>query len=527
MANRKIEIDGSSLTLQQVRLVATDLHSVELSASDREKVSRAGDALRAMAESDRAIYGVNTGFGAFADIRIGREQAAELSRNLILSHAAGIGPPFSEPTTRAAMLIRANTLAAGFSGVQPRLIDVILDMLNMRLTPCVPSLGSLGSSGDLAPLAHLALMIAEGIDSRHLASTQAWYNGRQMPGEDALYSAGLNRVPLGAKEGLALTNGASFSAALLALASIEAQALLLQSEIIAAMSYEALLGVSYALDDRLHAVRRHPGQRAVATRIRNLTQGSSLLDSGRQVQDPYSLRCLPQIHGPGHELLEFLSTTVSREINAATDNPLLFEDQALSGGNFHGEPLGLAADYLKLPLAEVAALCERRLFLLTSPHANRGLPPMLVADPKRAGLESGLMMLQYTAAALVLEVQALSSADSVRSLPTSAGQEDLNANSTTAGRRLHELLDALRHVMAIEWIAASQALDLRRQTDPSAHFGAGSEVALRCLRHHVQFQGEDRPLQPDINAATSALAAFEPLRDVEDALGPLSETHFH
>lgn len=523
MSEDTIRIDGSQLTLEQLRRVAEERASVELAAKARQRVQRAAKDLQTLAASDRPIYGVNTGFGAFADINIGPDQAVELSRNLVLSHAAGVGPPFSEPTTRAAILIRANTLAAGHSGVGTALVDALLQMLNKRLTPCIPSRGSLGSSGDLAPLAHLSLMLAAGIDAQHLSTAQAWLNGELMSASDALRAAELASVTLGPKEGLALTNGASFSAALLCLATLRGQQMLLQAEIIAAMSYEALLGLSQALDDRLHRARRHPGQRHVATRMRILTKGSGLLNSGPQVQDPYSLRCIPQIHGPAQDLIGFVAQVVEREINAATDNPLLFGREALSGGNFHGEPLGLAADYLKLPLAEIGALSERRLFLLTTPNMNRGLPPMLVANPELAGIESGLMMLQYTSASLVLELKALASSDSIRSLPTSAGLEDLNANSTTAGRRLLELLENLATVLAIEWIAAAQAIELRLQADQARPLGRGSRIALDVLREQVPFNLHDRPLHPDIAAATEVLRSARLLAAIEAELGSLPD----
>lgn len=522
MSAIRITIDGNSLDLAQVRTVARSLPEVTLAAAARQRVHDSAQRLKKLAHSEQTIYGVNTGFGIFADQRIELDQAELLSANLVLSHAVGVGPPFSGEVVRAAMLIRANTLAAGHSGVRPILIDRLLDLLNSQVTPYVPSAGSLGSSGDLAPLAHLALTFTElppGSSPEH-ASGRAWYGGELVSGQEALAHAGIARLRLGPKEGLALTNGATFSAALLALSILDISELLAIADIAAAMSMEALLGVSQALDDRLHSSRGHPGQRAVAARMRALTQGSDLMDSGDQVQDAYSLRCIPQIHGPGEELLEFVDAIALREINAATDNPLLYDLDVVSGGNFHGQPLGLAADYLKLPLAEAGALSERRTFRLTSAHTSHGLPPMLVGHPDRMGLESGLMMLQYTAASLALENQTLAAADSIRSLPTSAGQEDLNANSTTACRNLRTILANVRRVIAIEMICAAQALDLRA-TSGAGRFGIGTQAAHSALREVVPFIERDQPLDGHVRAVDRAIRESTILRTVEAAIGRL------
>ena len=511
-----VVIDGAHLTLRQVRQTARQSVSVSLASKARQRVQRASDQLATLAKSDQTIYGVNTGFGVFADRRIALGQAARLSTNLILSHAAGVGEPFEPEVVRAAMLIRANTLAAGHSGVRPEILDTLLALLTAGVTPWVPSQGSLGSSGDLAPLAHLALVFTQH-PGRSTISGQAWFGGQLQTGADALEAAAIAPIGLGAKEGLALTNGATFSAALLALAVLDAVELVLQSEIVAAMSLEALRGVSRAFDERLHLSRNHPGQIEVAARLRHLTSESKLLDSGPQVQDAYSLRCIPQIHGPAHELLSFVAEIALREINAATDNPLLFEGDVISGGNFHGEPIGLAADYLKLPLAEIGALAERRLFRLTSDHSSQGLPSMLVGAEGQEGLQSGLMMLQYTAASLALENQALAGADSLRSLPTSAGQEDHNANSTTAARNLAALLTNLRRIVAIEWIAACQALDLRRRQDEGMTPGHGSRIAHELLRGRIAGLDEDRPPYPDIVQAESLLLDAQLLAAVAGA----------
>ena len=310
--------------------------------------------------------------------------------------------------------------------------------------------------------------------------------------------AGLERVILDRKEGLALTNGISFSAAVLALNWFDARNLLLASDVCTAMTFEALRGVSSAYDERLHSIRSHPGQVKVAQRVRELTNGSTLLDSSDRVQDAYSLRCTPQIVGPAWDMLDFVEHVLSIELNAVSDNPILFENETISGGHFHGEPIGLAADYLKIALCEVGAVSERRAFRLISEHTNIGLPPMLIAKPEDVGLETGMMLLQYTAASLVHENQALASPNSIHSLPTSADFEDHNANATTAVMNLTKILRNLSEILAIEMILAAQALDLRIKSDPEISLGVGVAVAREKVRSRVRFQEFDRAMSEDI-----------------------------
>ncbi|MFP3853884.1 MAG: histidine ammonia-lyase [Anaerolineales bacterium] len=518
---KTLEVDGLTLTLRDIRQVARSLRQVALHSSAQRRVEQSAARLRDLAASQRSIYGVNTGFGIFSERKIDPAQSTELSENLILSHATGVGPPFPKEVVRAAMLIRANTLAAGYSGVRAEIVETLLRMLNEEITPWVPSQGSLGSSGDLAPLAHMVLVFTGRSQSASGASGKAWHKDDLLIGEEAMRRAGIESVSLGPKEGLALTNGATFTAALLALSLLDAAELMAQMEIAAAMSLEALLGVSQAFDPRLHAARGHPGQEACASRILAITEDSSLLDAGEQIQDAYSLRCIPQIHGPGEELLDFLTEIAIREVNAATDNPLLFGDEVISGGNFHGQPIGLAADYLKLPLAEIGALSERRIFRLTSSHTNRGLPAMLVSQPEQSGLQSGLMMLQYTAASLALENQTLAAADSIRSLPTSGGQEDLNANSTTAARNLRTILDNVTSICAIELVAAAQALDLRLKEDRDWGMGAGTRAAYEVVREHAHHVERDRPLDSDIQHVADAVQQAELLTAVKTTVPDL------
>jgi histidine ammonia-lyase len=520
MTNIKpVNLDGHSLTLQQLEAVARDDAQAKLSRSARIRVKDCANTVQSLLESDQPVYGVNTGFGLFADHRIAASDAAVLSRNLIVSHASGVGQPFPLDVVRAAMLIRANTLAQGHSGVRPIVITTLLDMLSSGVVPVVPSQGSLGSSGDLAPLSHLALVLScDPANPGTEPSGEAFLAGERLSGAEAMRQASISRIPLQAKEGLALTNGATFCVAFLSLACADIRRLLKIAEIAAAMSLEALLGISSAFDPRLHASRPHPGQSRVAEQIRIHIAESSLVDSGSHVQDAYSLRCAPQVQGPAWDILEFSETVAHRECNSATDNPLFFNGDAVSGGNFHGEPIGQAADFLKISLAEIGAISERRVFRLTNQHLNRGLPPMLVPDENKAGLQSGLMMLHYTAASLCLEVQALAMPDSVRSLPTSAGQEDLNANATTAARHLAELIINLRRILAIELIGASHALDIRRRRSPKTVFGKGTAAAHQAIRSALPFQSEDHVISPGIVAIEEILRNGDLLNAVDSAV---------
>ncbi|MGD8814264.1 MAG: histidine ammonia-lyase [Anaerolineales bacterium] len=516
---KSIVLDGHRLSLPQIEGVARHGADVALDPNALNHIQKCADSVQDILNSDRIVYGVNTGFGVFSDKQIHPSQAIQLTRNLILSHATGLGPSFPVDVVRAAMLIRANTLAQGHSGVRPETISTLLQMLSKNVVPKVPSQGSLGSSGDLAPLAHMALVFSSDPDAPDSEpSGEAWFQGRLMTGSEAMRKADIPRICLQPKEGLAITNGATFTVAILALACLDAHLLLRIAEISAALSIEALLGVSSAFDKRLHLARPHPGQMSVAERILALTAGSSLLDSTNHVQDAYSLRCAPQVQGPSWEILEFAERTTSREINSATDNPLFFDGLAISGGNFHGEPIGLASDYLKIALSEVGAISERRVYRLTNADLNRGLPSMLVPNADLAGLQSGLMMLHYTAASLVLENQALSNPDSTRSLSTSAGQEDLNANATTAARHLHSVITNLRRILAIELVAASQAIDIRFQQIPGARLGVGTQAAYETVRKVLPLIAEDHFNVPDIHAIEQIIIDKQLLNAVDDAL---------
>ena len=505
-------LDGDSLTLAEVLTVSRQGAPVRL---DEGAVARVCDSRAWIDEVSRGealtVYGVNTGFGSLAEVRIPPDDVATLTRNLILSHSSGVGPPLPEEVVRATMLIRANTLAKGYSGIRLETLETLIEMLNRGLHPVLPEKGSVGASGDLAPLSHLALtLIGEG---------EALYQGRRLPAGEAMHQAGLPPVTLAAKEGLALNNGTSVSAALACLALVDAQNLVRHAEIALAISLEAVQAASRAFDSRLHAARNHRGQQASAAYVRRLIAGSQLIDSTQRVQDAYSLRCAPQVLGAVRDTLAFVRTTVEGEINAATDNPLVFLDEpsdnkAFSGGNFHGEPLALAMDFLGIAVAEVGSIAERRAFRLLDGTLS-DLPPMLTAD---GGLQSGLMMAQYTAASLVSDNKTLAHPDSVDSIPTGANQEDHVSMSANAARHAREIVWNTERIVAVEMLCAAQALDQRTEGS-SRRPGKGTQAAHRALREGgVAPLGQDRILAPDIERTAELIHSGEIAAAVELAL---------
>jgi len=494
-----VQIDGYQLSLDDVIRVARSHEPVQISDDGLARIRESRRRLENLLKIDRPVYGINTGFGIFADQLIPSKTSARLSRNLILSHSVGTGSALPQEVVRAAMLVRANTLTKGFSGVRLEIVETLVNMINAGVIPLVPSQGSLGSSGDLCPLSHLTLVFTTDELDRDEDSGQAWYQGELMSGKAAMQAAGLPRIILGAKEGLALNNGATVSAALAAIAAKDAAYLLDVADVALSMTLEAVMGCSSAFDERLHAVRGHYGQITVAERVRRLIQGSNLVDASGRIQDAYSLRCAPQVQGAARDTLEFIEKVIEREINAATDNPLIFSDEdVLSGGNFHGEPVGLAMDYLGVAMSELGAISERRIFRLTDSKLNYGLPPMLVDNIEAAGLNSGMMIPQYTAASLVLENQTLATPDSVHSLPTSAEQEDHNANSMTAARHVRQIIENTTHVLAIELYTAARALDLRLRQIPERRLGKGTYAAYCKIRQEVPYQSGDAWWGPEI-----------------------------
>jgi histidine ammonia-lyase len=508
-----IELTGQGLTIEQLVAVARHKEPVAaLSDEVRLRMQRSHAwVIDSIEQQGKVIYGVNTGFGSLANRQISASEARKLSRNLIVLCVSGVGKPLPEEVVRGMMLIRANMLAKGHSGVRPRVAQTLIDMLNAGVTPLVPEKGSLGASGDLAPLSHIATVLTRDLEEGDGGySGYAAYQGRQLSGAEAMRQAGLERLVLEAKEGLALSNGIDFMAACGALAVYEAENLLRHAQLGAALSLEALLGLSAAFDPALHAVSNQPGQQKVAAAIRSLCQGSRLLDSlpGR-VQDAYSLRCTPQVLGPALDALEFARQRFTAALNAATDNPLIFPSpgadddlRVISGGNFHGQGPALWLDLIGIAMAEVADIAERRVFRMLTPELSQGLPAMLIPT---SGLDGGLMMVQYTAAALVSDNKTLAHPDSVDSIPSCANQEDHVSMGANAARHTLEILENVRHVLAIELLTAAQAVDLR--PDGPARLGQGTAKVYAEVRKHVSFMEHDRETTSDMLAVSQMIQA--------------------
>lgn len=496
-----VTIDGKNLTIDQVVAVAIHGEEVRLSEDAKENITRSQQWVWDISIANKPVYGINTGFGIFAENQISQSDIAQLNRNLILSHAVGTGPAMDKEIVRAAILIRCNSLASGYSGISLELIENMLVMLNKDLTPIIPSQGSLGSSGDLAPLSHLALVLTTDLADRAKDSGWAEFKGERMRGKAAMEAAGIPRVILGPKESLAITNGATFSAAIAALTCHKAETLLQTADVALAVSLESMLGASNAFDARIHQIRNQEGQQIVAARVRDLISNSTMMNAAGRVQDAYSFRCAPQVQGPARDTLRFVKNIIQKEINAVTDNPLIFgPGEALSGGNFHGEIVGMVMDFLKIALTEISAISERRVFQITDGKMNAGLPPMLVDSLNAAGLNSGMMMPQYTAVSLVLENQHLSTPDSINSLPTSGGKEDHNANSLTAARHAAYIAQNTAHVLAVELYCSCRAIDLRLKENPNIRMGDGVQKAYERIRSSVPYQAGDALWGPEIEA---------------------------
>ncbi len=489
-------LDGSSLSIEALEEVARRGRPVGIASGARKHLQAARNVVESAVREGRVVYGVTTGFGNFAEVSIPLDQLASLQLNLVRSHAAGVGPLLSAAETRGLMLLRANVLAKGFSGIRMETLDLLVEMLNRGVHPVVPSQGSVGASGDLAPLAHLALsLVGEG---------ESVYQERRTPSISALKEAGLAPVRLEAKEGIALINGTQLMTALTALAFAESRRLVREADVTGALSLDALLGTDVAFDPRIHAIRPHPGQQATARNLTRLLAGSSLRESHRncgRVQDAYSLRCMPQVHGAVRDTLTHVGSILSIEMNSATDNPLVFTDggDMLSGGNFHGEPVALAADFLAIAMSEIAAISERRIERLVNENLS-GLPAFLTTD---GGLRSGFMIAQVTAAALASENKVLAHPASVDSIPTSANKEDHVSMGAAAATKARRVIANVRRVLAIEALAACQGVEFHRPLRSSAAL----EAAFARLRERVPSYDSDRPLGPDIEAAAEIVEA--------------------
>lgn len=503
-----IVLTGANLTIADVEAVARHGAQVELDRDARARVQEARDVIERLVAAGEVVYGVTTGFGDLATTFIAPADAARLQQNLLMSHAAGVGPAFPTEVVRAMLLLRANTLALGHSGCRPIVIDRLLEMLAVGIHPVVPEQGSLGASGDLAPLAHLALPL--------IGRGEVEFHGQPMPALLALREAGLEPLTLEAKEGLALLNGTQMMSAVGALALADADRLARTASVAAAMSVEALLGTDVAFAAEYQLARPHPGQIIVAAEMRHLLRQSTLQTShhgnAHKIQDPYSLRCVPQVHGAVRDALDYLRSVLLIELNSATDNPLVFPGGGgtdptaiatggglvISGGNFHGEPIGLALDFAKLAVAELGSISERRTALLVDARLNGGLPPFLAAS---SGVDSGLMILQYTAAALVSENKVLVHPATADSIPTSANQEDHVSMGSIAARHARSVVEHVERVLSIELIVAAQALDYRLELLPGTTPGVGVRDAHAAVRAVVPRLHGDREPGPDLAAA--------------------------
>ncbi|HQK52702.1 MAG TPA: histidine ammonia-lyase [Sedimentibacter sp.] len=483
----KVIITGNDLTLDEVVAVCRNYKKVELSDFAVERILKSRKVVDDFVENEDVVYGITTGFGKFSDVTISKEESKTLQKNLIISHSVGAGKPFDSEVVRGIILLRINNLAKGYSGARLETIQTMIEMLNRRVHPIIPEKGSLGASGDLAPLSHMVLpMIGLG---------QAEYEGEIMAGEEAMEKAGIPVIELTAKEGLALINGTQVMTALAALTVYDSLNIIKTADIAAALSFEAQNGIIDALDQRLHDIRPHKGQIDTARVLTELLTGSKMTTKQGEirVQDAYSLRCVPQVHGASKDAINYVKEKIEIEINSVTDNPIIFPEtnEGISGGNFHGQPMALSLDFLGIALSELANISERRIERLVNPTLS-GLPAFLV---EHGGLNSGFMIVQYSAAALVSENKILAHPASVDSIPSSANQEDHVSMGTIAARKAKEIMENVRRVLAMEIMCACQGIDLRGNKG----LGAGTKPVYDEVRKVVPMLKEDRPIYDDIN----------------------------
>lgn len=503
---REVVLTGNDLTLEEMVAVARYGVKISLSEEAKNAVMQSRKIIDNIVKNEKVVYGVTTGFGEFCNVRISKEDSKELQKNLICSHACGYGSNFSKDIVRTIMLLRANALAKGYSGIRLETLETLIEMVNNNIHPCIPEKGSLGASGDLAPLAHMVLpMIGLG---------EAEYDGEIMLGSEAMKKAGIKIVELDAKEGLALINGTQVLTSTGALAVYDAIQLLKISDIAAALSMEALRGITDAFDARTHVIRAHKGQLATARNILKLVEGSTYVtrQGELRVQDAYSIRCVPQIHGASKDAINYVKEKVEIELNSVTDNPIITkEEDVISGGNFHGEPMALSFDFLGIGASEIANVSERRIERLIN-HQLNDLPAFLA---KHGGLNSGFMITQYAAAALVSENKVLAHPASVDSIPSSGNQEDLVSMGTIAARKGRDIVQNVSRVVATELMAACQAIDFRK--DQGFKLGKGTKEAYELIRKYIKFIEFDHDIQmyKELNKATELVVSGELLRAVE------------
>ena len=501
-------VDG--MTLEDLVAIAREGAEVRLEKESEERIVRARELVEKWVDEGKTIYGVTTGFGALSDVAISKEETRQLQENIIMSHSAGVGGFLDEETVRAVIALRVKELARGHSGIRLETVLCLQELLNRGICPVVPEKGSVGASGDLAPLAHLSLVL--------LGKGEAFYQGQRIPGGEALKRCGMKPVRLEAGEGLALVNGTQVMTAIGGLAVYDALRLSKVADIAAAMSLEVLMGTNVEFDPRIHRVKPHPGQISAADNMRRITQDSEIISSHKdcsRIQDAYTLRCSPQVHGASKDALEFAKGVVETEMNSSTDNPLILQESGefLLGGNFHGQHIALAMDFLSMAVSELANIAERRIERLVNPQLS-GLPAFLVTN---GGINSGFMIAQYTAAALVSENKVLSHPACVDSIPTSANKEDHVSMGTISARKCRDVVNNTEHVIAIELLCGAQAMDLF--TNMKA--GEGTRVAYEIIRDAVPHLERDKVLSGDIEATVELVRSGRILEGVEGAVGAL------
>ncbi|MCB0831932.1 MAG: histidine ammonia-lyase [Bacteroidetes bacterium] len=502
-----VEIDGNHLTLDQIEDILDQDRFVKLSESAILQINKSREVIEHIVRSGSVVYGVNTGFGKFSDVQISAENIDILQENLVKSHASGIGEAFSNDVVKTMLLLKANGLAKGYSGVRLDIVETLVEMFNRDVLPVVPEKGSVGSSGDLAPLAHLALVM--------IGLGEAEYQGERLRGAEAMKRAGIPVVKLHSKEGLAILNGTQTMTAVAAINSIRASNILESADIVGAMSSEVLLCTDGAFDARIHRVRHQEGQQVSAENLRTLLKDSPLVKSHigcKKVQDAYSVRCMPQVHGASRDAAVYVRSVVEREINAATDNPLVFSDHegtVISGGNFHGQPVALSMDFLAIAMSEIGSISERRIAWMMDANLSDGLPAFLAKD---GGLNSGYMIAQYAAAALVSENKSLCHPASIDSIPTSANKEDHVSMGTIGARQCLQVIQNVEHILGIEWLCATQAADFRK---PIA-LAPRTAKAYALLRDAVPILDKDRVTSDDIEKATALLRRKRLVSEVWD-----------
>lgn len=510
MKENLVIIDGKSLTIEDVVNVARNNYKIKIADEALVKVDKARKLVDDFVDEKRVVYGITTGFGKFSDVVISKEESSDLQTNLIISHACGVGTPFTDDISKAIMLLRVNNLSKGHSGVRRLTLNTLVEMINKNVCPIIPEKGSLGASGDLAPLAHMVLVM--------LGLGEATFEGERMSGAEAMKKAGIEPIVLTSKEGLALINGTQVMTAVGTLVTYEAIQLLKLSDISTALTVEALKGITDAYDPRLHHVRPHLGQIKTAENLLNILKDSKLTTKQGEirVQDAYTLRCVPQIHGASKDAIQYVVDKINIEINAVTDNPIIFPDDQVvfSGGNFHGQPMALPFDFLGIAIAEIANVSERRIERLVNPQLS-GLPAFLTPH---GGLHSGFMIAQYAAAALVSENKVLAHPASVDSIPSSANQEDHVSMGTIAARKARDILFNAQNVVAIELLSAAQAIDF----DDASKLGKGSKAAYDVIRREVTKIEEDRVMYLDFNKIYDIIKTNEIVESVENVIGTLA-----